>query len=254
MLAPPNDPPPPIPKWPGNGPHPLRRPFDPLEWDVLCTRGHRQCCGDSVECPPPPRPHLELGGRNGSPNWEACPQGFASGAHRVRTPTHTSVFRQVCIEDSTPRLAQQPAMFLPFNHRYHTPSTGLLLTTRHHWGGVGWVPPPPPLPPALDPTPALKDWAKLSSGPSANQKFCSAPSAPLWGGGGGSNDGTPRSGNDTSKSTGRSGRQKAATRRNMRREERVTVQGPVKEQQPDGMSHRGAGPPCCQKEPWPLSE
>ena len=33
-------------------------------------------------------------------------------------------------------------------------------------------------------------------------------------------------GNDTSKSTGRSGRQKAATRRNMRREEQVTVQGP----------------------------
>ena len=48
-------------------------------------------------------------------------------------------------------------------------------------------------------------------------------------------------GNDTSKSTGRSGRQNAATRRNMRREERVTVQGPVKEQQPDGMSHRGGG-------------
>ena len=47
--------------------------------------------------------------------------------------------------------------------------------------------------------------------------------------------------NDTSKSTGRSGRQNAATRRNMRREERVTVQGPVKEQQPDGMSHRGLG-------------
>ena len=46
-------------------------------------------------------------------------------------------------------------------------------------------------------------------------------------------------GNDTSRSTGRSGRQKAATQRNMRREERVTVQGPVKEQQPDGMSHRG---------------
>ena len=48
-------------------------------------------------------------------------------------------------------------------------------------------------------------------------------------------------GNDTSKSTGRSGRQKAATRRNLRREERVTVQGPVKEQQPDRMSHRGGG-------------
>ena len=27
----------------------------------------------------------------------------------------------------------------------------------------------------------------------------------------------------------------------MRREERVTVQGPVKEQQPDGMSNRGGG-------------
>ena len=35
-------------------------------------------------------------------------------------------------------------------------------------------------------------------------------------------------GNDTSRSTGRSGRQKAATPCNMRREERVTVQGPVK--------------------------
>ena len=50
-------------------------------------------------------------------------------------------------------------------------------------------------------------------------------------------------GNDTSGSTGRSGRQNAATRRNMRREERVTVQGPVKEQQPDGMSHPTPGPP-----------
>ena len=48
-------------------------------------------------------------------------------------------------------------------------------------------------------------------------------------------------GNDTSRSTGRSGRQKAATRRNMRRDERVTVQGPVEKQQPDGMSRRGGG-------------
>ena len=32
-------------------------------------------------------------------------------------------------------------------------------------------------------------------------------------------------------------------RRNMRREERVTVQGPVKKQQPDGMSHRGLADP-----------
>ena len=48
-------------------------------------------------------------------------------------------------------------------------------------------------------------------------------------------------GNDTGRSTGRSGRQNAATRRNMRREERVTDQGPVKEPQPDGMSHEGGG-------------
>ena len=49
----------------------------------------------------------------------------------------------------------------------------------------------------------------------------------------------PQRGNDTSRSTGRSGRQNAATRCSMRREERVTLQGPVKEQQPDGMSRRG---------------
>ena len=39
---------------------------------------------------------------------------------------------------------------------------------------------------------------------------------------------------------GRSSPQKAATCRNVRREEPVTVQGPVKKQQPDGMSHQGA--------------
>ena len=51
--------------------------------------------------------------------------------------------------------------------------------------------------------------------------------------------GLRKRGNNASKSTGRNGQQKAATRRNMRREERVTVHGPVKKQQPDGMSHRG---------------
>ena len=53
--------------------------------------------------------------------------------------------------------------------------------------------------------------------------------------------GLRKRGNDTNKSTGRSGQQKAATRRNMRREERVTVQGPVKKQQSDGMSQGGRG-------------
>ena len=63
--------------------------------------------------------------------------------------------------------------------------------------------------------------------------FSTAPGAPTaW---------LRERGNNTSKSTGRSGRHNAATRPNMRREERATVQGPVKEQQPDGMSHRGGG-------------
>ena len=42
------------------------------------------------------------------------------------------------------------------------------------------------------------------------------------------------------RNTGRSGRQNALTRRSMRRDEQVTVQGPVETPQPDGMSH-GAG-------------
>ena len=63
--------------------------------------------------------------------------------------------------------------------------------------------------------------------------FSTAPGTPTTG--------LRERGNDTSKSTGRSGRQNAATRCNMRREERVTVQGPVKEQQPDGLSHGGGG-------------
>ena len=60
------------------------------------------------------------------------------------------------------------------------------------------------------------------------------------------NPSTPTTGlcereNVTSRNTGRSSRQNAATRRSMWREERMTVQGPVKKQQPDGMSHRGGG-------------
>ena len=71
---------------------------------------------------------------------------------------------------------------------------------------------------------------KPSSDPRNNQHSPNTPTT-----------GLRERGNDTSGSTGRSGRQNAATRRNMRREERVTVQGPVKEQQPDGLSHGGGG-------------
>ena len=37
----------------------------------------------------------------------------------------------------------------------------------------------------------------------------------------------------------------------MRREERVTVQGPVKKQQPDGLSHGGGGGRWSPPPPWP---
>ena len=69
---------------------------------------------------------------------------------------------------------------------------------------------------------------KQSNDPGNNQHNLNTPTI-----------GLRKRGNDTSKSTGRSGRQNAATRRNMRREDRVTVQGPVKKQQLDGMSHGG---------------
>ena len=69
-------------------------------------------------------------------------------------------------------------------------------------------------------------------------KALTPPAPPAYRGAIGREEGGERR-NDTSKSTGRSGRQNAATRRNMRREKRVTVQGPVKKQQPDGMSHGG---------------
>ena len=69
---------------------------------------------------------------------------------------------------------------------------------------------------------------KQSNDPRNNQHNPSAPTT-----------GLRERANDTSRSTGCSGRQNAANRRSMRREERVTVQGPVKKQQLGGMSHRG---------------
>ena len=69
---------------------------------------------------------------------------------------------------------------------------------------------------------------KQSNDPGNNQHILNMPTI-----------GLRERGNDTNNSTGRSGRQKAKTRCNMRREERMNVHGPVKEQQPDGMSHRG---------------
>ena len=48
-------------------------------------------------------------------------------------------------------------------------------------------------------------------------------------------------GKEDTRSTGRSGRRDAWTRRNTQRDEQVTVQGLVKKLQPDGLSHGGGG-------------
>ena len=87
--------------------------------------------------------------------------------------------------------------------------------------------------PSNDPHSNANYWAPLTHKRPRNDQH--SPGTPTTG--------LRERGNDTSGSTGRSGRQNAATRRNMRREERVSVQGPVKEQQPHGMSHGGAPPP-----------
>ena len=121
-------------------------------------------------------------------------------------------------------------------------------------------PPPPPIPTA-GPAPqhtgaiaAVGDLLLTAVQRGFDVQVCSAAglvgsagTSPGAGGGGGAPTSTTpvcqplrEGGNDARRSTGRSGRQNAATRRNMRREERVTVQGPVKKQQPHGMSHSGA--------------
>ena len=112
--------------------------------------------------------------------------------------------------------------------------TGTGVSGRGRCASTRFFPPPPPSRIAQGPRCSL-----LHVLPVDGIQYPPPPISP--GGGGLSGLGGGERGNDTSKSTGRSGRQNAATRRNMRREERATVQGPVKEQQPDGMSHGGGG-------------
>ena len=102
-----------------------------------------------------------------------------------------------------------------------TGHAGLVLTTQHHRGEV-----------------LLTSIRQLLGAADAQTAHLAtyiqhSPSTPTTG--------LCERGNDTSRSTGRSGRQEAATRRNIWREEWVTVQGPVNKQQPDGMSHREGG-------------
>ena len=77
----------------------------------------------------------------------------------------------------------------------------------------------------------LSGQQRLRNDPRSNQHNPSAPTT-----------GLRHRENDTSKSTRCSGQQNAATRHNIRREERVTVQGLVNKQQPDEMSRRGVPP------------
>ena len=88
-------------------------------------------------------------------------------------------------------------------------------------------------PPQQPAQPPIRQLLGAADAQTAHPATSSTPGAPTTG--------LRERGNNTSRSTGRSGRQNTATQRNMRREKRGTVQGPVKKQQPDGMSHGGGG-------------
>ena len=120
---------------------------------------------------------------------------------------------------------------LPDEHREHGMAAGEGSLDRGHAGETDPMdqqrPSGPPQSPASGPAPE----AQVPACAGACGRTCGRKAL----------SGLRKHGNDTSKSTGCTGRHKAATRRNMRREETVTVQGPVKKQQPDGISHRGGG-------------
>ena len=111
--------------------------------------------------------------------------------------------------------------------------------------------PPPPVPHA-SPIPSFCHTPASQALPTLLPWACCAICQFLWREGGGhstphsaqpqhTNDGAPQTRKRHQQEHGHSGRQNAATRRNMRRDEGVTVQGPVKNQRPDEMSHRGGG-------------
>ena len=120
---------------------------------------------------------------------------------------------------------------LPDEHREHGTAAGEGSLDRGHTGEMDPMdqqrPSEPPQSPASGPAPE----AQVPACAGACGRTCGRKAL----------SGLRKHGNDTSKSTGCTGRRKAATRRRTRREERVTVQGPVKKQQPDGISHRGGG-------------
>ena len=79
---------------------------------------------------------------------------------------------------------------------------------------------------------------QLLGAANANGTYCRIPSTPTTV--------LRERGDDTSRSTSRSGRQKSEKiRQNMRREERVSVRVRVKKQQPDRMSLRGLCKACA---------
>ena len=104
------------------------------------------------------------------------------------------------------------------------------------------APPPPPPAPSGAPVSHCGCW-----GPERNGTGLAPVSGRIPRGGTPQQPAQPRHTNhwapQTRKRHQQEHRPNAATRRNMRREDRVTVQGPVKKQQPDGMSHRGGASP-----------
>ena len=185
------------------------------QWPVFVRTGRRP--------PPPPRCLFIAEGSRARgqqappPAIRAHPQGLVPHppppprAQRMRCPTNTSV-RTVL---SWNQISEAPGVGTEFiGCRTACPTTTCVRTIFFEDFIVRWT------------------WGRGGGG-GAPCHIQRSPNTPTTG--------LRERGNDTSKSTGRSGRQNAATRRNMRREERVTVQGPVKEQQPDGMSRRGGG-------------
>ena len=76
--------------------------------------------------------------------------------------------------------------------------------------------------------------------PTTGHRHCTNGTLPNQNSPGTPTTGLRERGNNTTRNTSHSSRQNAATQCSMRSEEQVTVQGPVKKQQPDEMSDRGA--------------
>ena len=168
------------------------------------------------EVPPCPGAGGRAGGRARA-RWG----GSASGCGRVKGRCQTRIG---LVPSALVLVVGRRPMGLP--GALHCLSSGHGMGQCGGGGGAAWAAKTverPPQQPAQPPARQLLGTANAQTAPAATG---TAPAHQTTG--------LRERGNDTGRSTGRSGRQNAATRRNMRREERVTVQGPVPEFLPGG--------------------